>query len=82
VPIRNVAEVIGRQLDVPVVSISADDAGEHFTWLADFIGVDSPASSRRSCSDGTHASRADCRPRAGALFRQTVAPPDGWTGMT
>jgi nucleoside-diphosphate-sugar epimerase len=45
VPIRAVAEVIGRQLDVPVVSISADDAAEHFTWLSGFIGADSPASS-------------------------------------
>ncbi|HEY3754147.1 MAG TPA: SDR family oxidoreductase [Pseudonocardiaceae bacterium] len=45
VPIRAVAEVIGRHLDVPVVSISADDAAEHFTWLSGFIGADSPASS-------------------------------------
>jgi nucleoside-diphosphate-sugar epimerase len=45
VPIRDVAEVIGRHLGVPVASISPDDAGEHFTWLAGFIGADSPASS-------------------------------------
>jgi nucleoside-diphosphate-sugar epimerase len=45
VPIRDVAEVIGRHLDVPVVSISPEDAGEHFTWLAGFLGADSPASS-------------------------------------
>jgi nucleoside-diphosphate-sugar epimerase len=45
VPIREVAEVIGRHLDVPVVSVSPEDAGEHFTWLAGFLGVDSPASS-------------------------------------
>jgi nucleoside-diphosphate-sugar epimerase len=45
VPIRDVAEVIGRHLDVPVESISAEDAREHFTWLAGFIGADSPASS-------------------------------------
>jgi nucleoside-diphosphate-sugar epimerase len=45
VPIREVAEVIGRHLDLPVVSIAAEDAGEHFTWLAGFLGVDSPASS-------------------------------------
>jgi nucleoside-diphosphate-sugar epimerase len=45
VPIRDIAEVIGRQLDVPVTSIAPDDAGEHFTWLAGFIGIDSPASS-------------------------------------
>jgi nucleoside-diphosphate-sugar epimerase len=45
VPIRDVAEVIGRHLNVPVVSISPDDAGEHFTWLAHFLAADSPASS-------------------------------------
>jgi nucleoside-diphosphate-sugar epimerase len=45
VPIRAVAEVIGRHLDLPVVSISAEDAGEHFGWLGTFIGLDSPASS-------------------------------------
>jgi hypothetical protein len=28
-----------------VVSISPEDAGEHFTWLAGFLGLDSPASS-------------------------------------
>ncbi len=48
VPIRDVAEVIGRHLDVPVVSISAEDAGEHFTWLAGFVGLDSPASSTQT----------------------------------
>jgi hypothetical protein len=37
--------VIGRHLDVPVVSISPNDAAEHFTWLAGSLGVDSPASS-------------------------------------
>ena len=45
VPIRAVAEVIGRHLDLPVVAISAEDAGEHFGWLGTFIGLDSPASS-------------------------------------
>jgi nucleoside-diphosphate-sugar epimerase len=43
--IRDIAEVIGRHLDVPVVSISPEDAGEHFTWLAGFLAADSPASS-------------------------------------
>jgi nucleoside-diphosphate-sugar epimerase len=45
VPIRDIAEVIGRHLDIPVVSISPEDAGGHFTWLAPFLAVDSPASS-------------------------------------
>lgn len=45
VPIRAVAEVIGRHLDLPVVSVSPDDAGEHFGWLGGFLGADSAASS-------------------------------------
>jgi nucleoside-diphosphate-sugar epimerase len=48
VPIRDVAEVIGRHLGVPVVSISAEDAPEHFTWMAGFLGLDSPASSAQT----------------------------------
>jgi nucleoside-diphosphate-sugar epimerase len=45
VPIRAIAEVIGRHLDLPVVAISPEAAGEHFGWLAGFLAVDSPASS-------------------------------------
>ena len=45
VPIRAIAEVIGRHLSLPVVSISPENAGEHFTWLAAFLAADSPASS-------------------------------------
>ena len=45
VPIRAVAEVIGRHLGVPVAAVSPEDAGAHFGWLAGFLGADSPASS-------------------------------------
>ena len=45
VPIRDIAEVIGRPLHLPLVSIAPEDAGRHFTWLADFLAADSPASS-------------------------------------
>jgi nucleoside-diphosphate-sugar epimerase len=45
VPIRDIADVIGRHLEVPVVSIAPEDAPAHFTWMAGFIGLDSPASS-------------------------------------
>jgi nucleoside-diphosphate-sugar epimerase len=45
VPIRDIAEVIGRHLELPVVSISREDAGEHFTWLSAYLAADSPASS-------------------------------------
>jgi nucleoside-diphosphate-sugar epimerase len=45
VTIRAVAEVIGRQLGLPVVSVPADAAAEHFGWLARFLAADLPASS-------------------------------------
>jgi nucleoside-diphosphate-sugar epimerase len=45
VPIRDVAEVIGRHLDIPVIAISAEDAAEHFGFLGSFLSLDSPASS-------------------------------------
>ncbi|MGX1544094.1 SDR family oxidoreductase [Streptomyces adustus] len=44
VAIRDVAEVIGRHLGVPTVSVAPEDAAEHFTWLGAFVGVDVPAS--------------------------------------
>jgi hypothetical protein len=45
VPIRAVADAIGRGLDVPVVPTSAEDSAAQFGFLAGFIGLDSPASS-------------------------------------
>jgi nucleoside-diphosphate-sugar epimerase len=45
VPIRDIAEVIGRHLDLPMRAISPDDAGEHFGFLAGLLATDSPASS-------------------------------------
>ena len=45
IPVRTIAEVIGRHLDLPVVSISPEDAGEHFGWLGTFLTVDNPTSS-------------------------------------
>jgi nucleoside-diphosphate-sugar epimerase len=45
VPIRDIAGVIGRHLDLPLAAIAPEEAGEHFAWLAHFLGTDSPASS-------------------------------------
>jgi nucleoside-diphosphate-sugar epimerase len=45
VSFREIAEVLGRQLKLPVRSISPDEAKDHFGWLAPFAGLDAPASS-------------------------------------
>jgi nucleoside-diphosphate-sugar epimerase len=48
VPMRKIAEVIGKGLKVPVVSISQEEAQAHFGWLAMFAGFDMPASSAQT----------------------------------
>ncbi len=45
VPVREIAEAIGRGLKVPVVSKSPDEAAGHFGFLGMFAGLDCPASS-------------------------------------
>jgi nucleoside-diphosphate-sugar epimerase len=45
VPMREIAEVIGRHLGIPTVSVAPEAAGTHFGWLAAFLGLDGPASS-------------------------------------
>lgn len=45
IPMREIAEVIGAGLNVPVVSLSQEEAAGHFGWLAMFAGLDMPASS-------------------------------------
>ena len=45
VPMRAIAETVGRRLGVPVRSIAPDEAAAHFGWLAMFAAADAPASS-------------------------------------
>src|ERR1700746_2696369 len=42
VSMREIAEVIGRGLKVPVVSLSQQEAQAHFCWLAMFVSYDMP----------------------------------------
>ncbi|MGB8323578.1 MAG: SDR family oxidoreductase [Candidatus Acidiferrum sp.] len=43
---RDIAEAIGKGLKIPVVSLSAEEAANHFGWFAAFAGIDCPASSK------------------------------------
>ncbi|MGP3939206.1 MULTISPECIES: SDR family oxidoreductase [Streptomyces] len=43
ITIRDIAEVIGRHLGVPVTSVAPEAAAEHFGWLGAFLGMDAPA---------------------------------------
>jgi nucleoside-diphosphate-sugar epimerase len=45
VPVREIAEAIGRGLKIPVAAKSPEEAAGHFGWLAKFAGMDMPASS-------------------------------------
>ncbi|MEU8799738.1 SDR family oxidoreductase [Spirillospora sp. NPDC048819] len=45
VPLRHVAEVIGRHLGLPVKGIAAEDAAGHFGWLGALVSADVPATS-------------------------------------
>jgi nucleoside-diphosphate-sugar epimerase len=48
VPFREIAGVIGRRLNLPVVSKTQEEATTHFDWFAHFAAIDNPASSKRT----------------------------------
>jgi nucleoside-diphosphate-sugar epimerase len=48
VALRHIAEVVGRGLKLPVVSLSAEQAPAHFGWLSAFVGRDLPAASAKT----------------------------------
>ncbi len=43
---KDIAEVIGRHLTIPVVSIAPEQAADNFGWFAGFASLDIPASSK------------------------------------
>ena len=48
VPFKAIAEVIGRRLNIPVVSKSPAEAAGHFGWFTMFASMDAPTSSART----------------------------------
>ena len=48
IPVRDIAEVVGAGLNLPVISLTPDEAPTHFGWLAMFAGLDLPASSAKT----------------------------------
>ena len=48
VPFKEIAAVIGRRLNLPVVAKNSAEAAEHFGWFAHFAALDNPTSSART----------------------------------
>jgi nucleoside-diphosphate-sugar epimerase len=48
IPVRRIAETIGRHLGVPTASIPAEQVEAHFGFLAPFMTLDNPTSSART----------------------------------
>jgi nucleoside-diphosphate-sugar epimerase len=46
IPVREIAQVIGQQLNVPVVAKSREESAAHFGWIGHFFSLDNPTSSR------------------------------------
>lgn len=45
IPMKKIAEAIGRNLNIPTKSISAEEAEAHFSWFAMSASLDNPTSS-------------------------------------
>jgi hypothetical protein len=43
VPFRDIAGVIGRRVNVPVLAKAPEEATSHFGWFAAFAAIDAPA---------------------------------------
>ncbi len=78
IPFRQIAEVMGRHLDVPVVSIGAEDAAAQFQALSGLVQLDNPTSNAVTRDvlgwQPTHAG-LDRGPRGRPLLRR-ASPPD------
>lgn len=48
VPFKDIAGVIARRLNLPLVTKSVEQAADHFGWFGQFAGMDVPTSSERT----------------------------------
>jgi nucleoside-diphosphate-sugar epimerase len=48
IPFRDIAGMIGRRLNLPVVGLAADESAAHFGWFAPFAAFDNPSSSDKT----------------------------------
>jgi nucleoside-diphosphate-sugar epimerase len=63
VPFREIAQVFGRRLNLPVVRKAPEEASDHFVWFAHFAGLDCPASSALTQEQlGWHPTQASLIP--------------------
>lgn len=46
ITLKTIAEAIGKQLDIPIVSIAPEAATEHFGWFSHMVAIDCPSSSK------------------------------------
>ena len=60
---REIAETIGKHLDVPATSVALEEAYDNFGWIGPLFSVDAPATSERTQEllgwQPTHASLLD-----------------------
>jgi nucleoside-diphosphate-sugar epimerase len=68
VPVRDIADLIGRRLNLPIVGKSPEQAAGHFGFLGFFLGVDCPASSAQT------RERLGWRPTQAGLIRDLDRP--------
>ena len=68
VPFKEIAEVIARRLNIPLVSKSPEEAAEHFGWFGRFAGFDVPTSSART------RARLDWQPQQAGLLADIDHP--------
>jgi nucleoside-diphosphate-sugar epimerase len=67
IPFRQIAEAIGQHFGLPVASIPAAQAAEHFGWMAAFVGKD------MSASGALTRQRLNWQPAGPSLFEDLAA---------